>query len=816
MFARKLIFWGAVLSSLLATCTLSGETRAAVLIGIDTYSPKSPSAAKPAASPLRRPAARGNWSAWYYPDLEGSVNDIKLMESILSTDKLGFKDISVLTNEKATAEAILSLLQRKLVDEASAGDIRFVYYSGHGGTVRNEASTERFNLDQTIVPADHYRGDVPDIRDKELSRILWKAGKKGVRVIFIADSCHSGGLSRGAWNQRGLTRTARSSPNPDVKPYPVQISDPADKDPETKKDINPVDAGVIVLAAAQEDESAQEDTSTADGTHGAFTWALKRALEQGLDQPLDLVVRRAGVLLKAADFAQSPDLKGRDVHNTTMFGLKPSAVASTTALVQSAEASGGKIVIRGGKAIGIYEGTELKRILKAGGPVEIRVTRSLDLVRSEATVLEKGESAAPIQENDVFEVEKWVVPDEPMLKVYVPPAAPPETVLQVAAEAGRLRQDKTVQWVNDLTESTAAQVMYWNGKQWVLERNPATGKPDELGVTPTQADIRKHLSEKTSFFLLLPPTTTLVSNLMLRQSDDPARPSSITVLESVPGQQAPQSPGGDQYRLIGRLNGSATEYAWIQPDSTEESVRRMALDKDVSRRLPLPLRTDWIPLGTSPESVARAGEDLTDKAFRLGRLRSWVTLLSPPSAADLPFPWRLAFREAGQNGFVTGNETKGGHRYKIYLRADPQDLAAGVPERYVYLFSIDHYGKGTLIFPPLGEGNAGNRFPKRKNGKLDVPAEMPLMDGPYDFEVAEPYGVDTFMLLTSKEPIEDPRIFEFDGVRTKGATRGAGYRDQLTQLLSEVGAQHTRGIRGNPAVPSTWSLEQVPMLSSPK
>jgi hypothetical protein len=239
----------------------------------------------------------------------------------------------------------------------------------------------------------------------------------------------------------------------------------------------------------------------------------------------------------------------------------------------------------------------------------------------------------------------------------------------------------------------------------------------------------------------------------------------------------------------------------------------MASDPDASKRLPLPLRTDWVALEGLTESAAKAGSDLTDKAFRLGRLRSWITLLAPASASDLPFPWHLAFREAGKSAFVTGNELKGGHRYKIYLKAEPEDLKNGVPERFVYLFSIDRYGKGTLLFPPLGEGNAGNRFPKQKNGKVQVPEEMPLMDGAYDFEVAAPYGVDTFMLLTSKEAIEDPQIFEFDGVRSKGASRGIGSDNALTQLLSETGASHSRGIERNPGVPSNWSLEQVPMLS---
>jgi hypothetical protein len=727
----------------------------------------------------------GSWLGWQYPDLHGAVNDINLIAGILASPQLGYRDIVVLRNEQATADAILSALQHALIDSSSSGDLRFVYYSGHGGTVRNLASKERYQLDQTIVPYDHYKGDVPDIRDKELSRILWKAGKKGVKVIFIADSCHSGGLSRGRWNERGVTRTARDAPPWDANPYPVQITDPADIDPATGKEINPIDAGVVVVAAAQEDESAQEEPYTPDGTHGAFTWALKRSLEQGLDQPLDVVVRRASSLLKAGTFAQTPELRGKDTHAVSLFGLKAASVASTTAVVE--RVAGRTIILRGGKALGIYEGTEMRRILSSGEPVAIQVTRSLDLVRSEA---ERIDSNAPIHANDVFEVSKWAVPEEPALKLYMPPSAPDRMIAEAAAETGKLRSDKTIQWVDDLTQAGVSRVMHWDGARWILESNPAAGKPVDLGLHPAAGDVRKLLDPGARFFLLLPPAASLVEALKVQPS--------IAIL---------RQPGGDHYRLAGRASGSGIEYAWVQPDATEESFRNMAGGKNTVERLPLPLRTDWVALEQG------AAEDLADKATRLGRLRSWLTLLSPPPGRDskAAFPYHLAFKDLAQPGFLATNQMTGGHRYKVYLRAAEADLANGVADRMVYLFSVDHYGKGTLLFPAPGEGNAGNRFPKRNNGEIDLRPDIPLSEAEYDFDTTEPYGVDTFILLATKEPIEDTQIFEFDGVRSRGTGHGE-YKDRLTELLSGIGG--SRAAQRNPTVPTTWSVEQVPVLSS--
>ena len=81
-----------------------------------------------------------------------------------------------------------------------------------------------------------------------------------------------------------------------------------------------------------------------------------------------------------------------------------------------------------------------------------------------------------------------------------------------------------------------------------------------------------------------------------------------------------------------------------------------------------------------------------------------------------------------------------------------------------------------------------------------------------DFTVGEPYGIDTYILLTTEQPILNPEIFEFDGARSKGSARGGRSGDPLTQLLSDVGAGTRGPIR---PVPSEWSLERLTLRSVP-
>src|SRR5271165_1403235 len=174
-----LILYLFVLSVIGSPCLAAN--RRAVLIGINQYNPAGGqvSTGPPKQSPSRKGLLSGDERHWNYHDLEGTINDVNLIEGLLLAPDFGFQPtdiVKLITPEKTTADEILTTLRRELVETAAKGDIRFVYYSGHGNFIRN-AALKRKNpntlneFDQTIVPSDHWQGAV-DVRDKELSRIL--------------------------------------------------------------------------------------------------------------------------------------------------------------------------------------------------------------------------------------------------------------------------------------------------------------------------------------------------------------------------------------------------------------------------------------------------------------------------------------------------------------------------------------------------------------------------------------------------------------------------------------------------------------------
>jgi len=778
---------------------LHGESRRAILVGIDNYNPDAATQAqllrnlKPPA--VKRPAIEGDARYWRFDNLDGAVSDVNLMKAVLQS--LGFQDFVVLTDQDATADAILQALQKNLVDDAQPGDFRLFYYSGHGNHIKNLASTKQQQEDQTLVPADNWR-NVPDIRDKEISRILFAAARKGVIVTFIADSCHSGSLARGAWNSGGKSRTnsGTRAGTPGVTLHEPVANDPADTDPSTHRPIDPEMLGVLTLAAAQPNQEARE-IQTEGGPHGAFTWALAQSLRYA-SEPVDRIFARTMASLGSNGALQQPAMGGASRFSKTIFGQAPAAGGGLTVVVDSVK--GADIHLRGGTALGLFPNCRLKTVSQPAVTVEIASSEGLS--GSIAHVVGQG----AVKPGDVLTLDRWVVPAKAGLRVSISKAAPAAAVARAAAEFGKLRGDSTIEWLDDPTAGAPTHVVSWNGSAWILETSPASANPIILGAEPAAADIKRLLPPKARLLVRLPPTTSLLPAIPLGDADHSAAEITTT-------------PAGAQYWLWGKIADTGPVYAWLLPDSTEASVREAAAQTShASGYLPLPIRSDWIKLPPDAEGVRAAGAELTNKALLLARIRAWLTLQSPPSQEN--FPYHLAFRQIvdGKLGeFKDAGDFKEGEEYKLYLRADPAALAArgSLAPRWVYVFVIDHFGDSTRVFPAPNRGNEGNRLPYAQVGnKPDFQPLIPLAgDSPVaDFGISAPFGVDSYFLLTSDNAIDNPEVFNFEGVRTETGTRGAS--DPLTDLLSSTSSM-TRGINLR-AIPALWSIETVTHRSVPK
>ena len=144
-----------------------------------------------------------------YPDernrLEGCVNDVFTMSSVLQECGFPPETIRVCLDSRATAEGILSRLEW-LLDGPAAGDELVFYYSGHGAQIPEYG--ENFEPDRNVevlVPHDFDWTPEKAITDDQI-QCLYAQLPYATRLAMIFDCCHSGGIHRdGAARARGIT-----------------------------------------------------------------------------------------------------------------------------------------------------------------------------------------------------------------------------------------------------------------------------------------------------------------------------------------------------------------------------------------------------------------------------------------------------------------------------------------------------------------------------------------------------------------------------------------------------------------------------------
>lgn len=235
-------------------CLSSGAKAAdlfALVVGIDRYALQSPQF-----------------------DLDGAVNDAVDIAATLR--RTNAREVVLLTDDKATKAAIEQSWFR-LVDSAKAGDTVVLSYAGHGSQEPEPAGRheEEDGKNENFILGGFLPTGIASkerIVDDEMNAWLNRADTKGVRVVFIADACHSGSMTRAlgqvAESRLKFRNMPRSSPEFEIDFPPPQISK-----------MRPDDfKNVTFVAAVQEDKKSPEITIEGK-TRGALSYAFARAIE---------------------------------------------------------------------------------------------------------------------------------------------------------------------------------------------------------------------------------------------------------------------------------------------------------------------------------------------------------------------------------------------------------------------------------------------------------------------------------------------------------------------------------------------------------
>jgi len=668
--------------------------RRALIVGIDAYSRAGP----------RAEGARGARRA-SIPDLRGAVRDAQTLAALLEI-RFGFEpqDVRLLIDEEATREGILEAIREHLIEPSRPGDLAVFHFSGHGSRIASSTSASLHGLDQTLVPFDAGAG-ARDVWDKELRALLNELLDRQARVTALFDCCFSGSITRG---QEG----ARTAPWDEREASEVYPEVPAADGP------SPARRGALVFAASQDIQVARELEGEDGEIHGLFSGALHEVLASAPPgESARRVFLRAEARMRASGLVQDPGLEGvpPGENGRAPFGLAPSGVTGGLVLPAVGVVVGsGEVRLRGGSAVGLAPGCELSRVSEDGrGPLRLLVTEVSGLSNCLARIIE-GEAGDLRPEEDLFEVERWVVPEGAHLRVWIPPA-----------EAD------------------------------LLERLGLGGEDGRVELV-----------------------------------EDPALA---------------------HYRLEGGADGEQRLYRWVRADGSPdlEGPRRFRPGS-----LPADTRwTRWRPAGTATDRSARS---LRESAFELARLRAWLTLSAPPDNGRFPYRLGLFLEDRQDASAPLGLTARRGQILRFALVRDPEQLDPSGrhktgEQRYVYLFVVDSSGASTLLFPSPDAPTAENLFPSLHADFGDLPTriDLPVEAG----EVKPPFGVDTFVLLTTKTPLPDPWSLQWSAV--KRSADGAVLREEVEDPLAWLLQGLNGAARAAPRpVPASWSIDRVQVEST--
>lgn len=740
----QLLFWN------MAATVAIAQHKYALLIAIDAYAPP------PGYQ------SSGSSGRTIFPDLQGCKNDARSMASVI-VSKFSFApaDVDTLFDQNAGRNNILKALEA-LKKKCSKGDIAFIFYAGHGSQVINSKSREYDKLDESIVPADTWKENVADIRDKELASICNGFLDKGIKLTVITDCCHSASLSRGPILPPRLRYMPAGNfdANDSTAPLP----------PEGRSEGN-----FLILSAAQDNEFAQEQTDEDGNPHGAFTIALLAAIhQQSVNATASSLFASARAILKSNGKKQEPVMGGTpDRQQQTLFGIEKGTV-SDKSIVPVLKIRGTRVELQGGFALQLRRGNELLRIYPGSDSVLLRIDTITGINKCMASVV-KGK-ISNVKPGHFFEVNNWVSSSGPLLKIYLPGRQlTKEQFNRIVKTSAELKASKKIVYLNDLANCSPAVTVYFDGDKCYINRNGIQKEVSSFSA----GNILSQCRQNDSVFVEIPPSPEVAKAV----GDKLAANSLIVETKDI---------SDAHYVLYGEWQNNGVAYA----------LRKIQVSLKDSLES-LPITTKLFPVSVqSQASVNNLADSVFEYALRLAKIRGWLTLVGPDKS-NSNFPFYLQLRHKDTQKPLAGSVYRINEAYSLYLVGD--HINAGIAQKYIYVFTIDRNGKMSLAYPDADDGNIENRFPRYISG--NTVADYRLLD----FTVTEPAGTDNLFLLSTSEPIPN-YAFLFDQNGVKDAARGVETTNPLEDILNFGNAAKARGFER--ATPANWSLTRLSVQST--
>ena len=319
MHARKFTLYAAAALFMMALPGTAHAKKVALIIGISDY------------QTMR--SAEDTSSNLVTGDLKSSADDAKEFQSLL-VKRFGFRkeDTMILTNDQASKKNIVDAMTNWLPRAVGSDDEVVLYISGHGTQVLSKGNDPNELWDQAFVCYDYHPvSTVAEanpanrniILDNDFGRLFAKLAEKTDRIIFIADCCYSGTISRDPM----LTNLSYGKWIPPTKADLKKAKSISKSD--NIMDI--VDDNVTLIAACADAEKANEAEMEDGKWHGVMTYHLMQVMS-GCDSSMTYSQMIKEIKERVqSKFRQTPQLVSRYPGRTVFGGVTGGIAAQISA-----------------------------------------------------------------------------------------------------------------------------------------------------------------------------------------------------------------------------------------------------------------------------------------------------------------------------------------------------------------------------------------------------------------------------------------------------------------------------------------------------
>ncbi|MCH8905394.1 MAG: hypothetical protein IIA45_15955, partial [Bacteroidetes bacterium] len=422
------------------------------------------------------------------------------------------------------------------------------------------------------------------------------------------------------------------------------------------------------------------------------------------------------------------------------------------------------IILQGGYALGLDSGSLLRRI---DDTLTVRVFKMNGLNRCIAKI-ERGDLST-VSVGDLFEIINWVSPKGSSLKVYLPSSDLDATAItQIVSQFNQLMQDDRFAWVRDPSEETPEYIIFYDKENWVI--STPDGQLLLINGDVTAEYLRNNVQGGAKIFAYLPPSKSFYNELI----------SKISKSNSV---ELTDDPNLARYHLVGTAEDGQARYAFYWPKVSREDDLYLST---------MPLRTDFVNVNN--ENSAVATNTLLDYAEKIAKIKVWLNMHNPIDEGR--FPFHLVLKNHKTEAYYhLGDTVYGDDLLVLALETDKENLESwDQKSRYIYVISIYNDGSIKVRFPESSE-NVGNKLPIMQNGEVE---DITILSKKKGLRVGEPYGIDTYVMLTTDEPITFFEMMNSDAVYQN--TKGEANYQELMYILN--GNTKTRSV----FTPANWSV----------